>query len=277
MKQESVPLEKAKSTLQKYTKLYKEITKVHQQNKGVITQRKARRRVNMDLSDEETENLPELSLYSSLYRSAELRNHLTPSDIDSVEQSIGVFDTQSQHLSSKSPLASAPLSVITATNDSSSFRFEELCLILLRGVMERLYLQLNPCQDVSRGLDLKVGSESQSVLPVSYTTQARSYSVNQWKEVMQLCRAHSSECTVMIVKLYPQIATLRSELTRLILESPEKYLHCADCVSDFILHMDEASTRWLLYWTQPNLPTVTIAEGDKHRSSRPWHATRRTC
>ena len=143
--------------------------------------------------------------------------------------------------------------------------------------MERLYLQLNPCQDVSRGLDLKVGSESQSVLPVSYTTQARSYSVNQWKEVMQLCRAHSSECTVMIVKLYPQIATLRSELTRLILESPEKYLHCADCVSDFILHMDEASTRWLLYWTQPNLPTVTIAEGDKHRSSRPWHATRRTC
>ena len=272
-----MPLEKAKSTLQKYTKLYKEITKVHQQNKGVITQRKARRRVNMDLSDEETENLPELSLYSSLYRSAELRNHLTPSDIDSVEQSIGVFDTQSQHHSSKSPLASDHLSVITSTNDSSSFRFEELCLILLRGVMERLYLQLNPCQDVSRGLDLKVGSESQSVLPVSYTTQARSYSVNQWKEVMQLCRAHSSECTVMIVKLYPQIATLRSELTRLILESPEKYLHCADCVSDFILHMDEASTRWLLYWTQPNLPTVTIAEGDKHRSSRPWHATRRTC
>ena len=40
-----MPLEKAKSTLQKYTKLYKEITKVHQQNKGVITQRKARRQI----------------------------------------------------------------------------------------------------------------------------------------------------------------------------------------------------------------------------------------
>ena len=29
-------------------------------------------------------------------------------------------------------------------------RYEELCLILLRGVMERLVLQLNPCQEAAR-------------------------------------------------------------------------------------------------------------------------------
>ena len=45
-----------------------------------------------------------------------------------------------------------------------------------------------------------------------YTTQANTYTVNQWKDVMLLSRSHSSECTVKIVKLYPQIGVLRSEV-----------------------------------------------------------------
>lgn len=232
--------------LQKYVFLYEHINEVHQQNKRQVAQRRAKRKMNMETSEEDSENLPELLMYSYLYRAAERRNNLTLSEVDSSEHFTGVFDSQSQTQPTKSPLPSDHLSVITSTNESSSFRFEELCLILLRGVMERLVLQLNPCQESSR-----------ETLPTVYTTQAKNYSVNQWKEVMQLCRTHSSECTIVIVHLYPQIPVLRTELSKLILEFPEKYIHCPDCVMDYILNNNDTNKRWLLYWTQPSLTTVT--------------------
>ena len=148
--------------LQKYVFLYEHINEVHQQNKRQVAQRRAKRKMNMETSEEDSENLPELLMYSYLYRAAERRNNLTLSEVDSSEHFTGVFDSQSQTQPTKSPLPSDHLSVITSTNESSSFRFEELCLILLRGVMERLVLQLNPCQESSR-----------ETLPTVYTTQAK--------------------------------------------------------------------------------------------------------
>lgn len=248
-----MPLEKDKVILQKYVYLYEHINEIHQQNKRKVAQKRAKKRMNVEISEEDSENIPELLMYSSLYRAAERRNNLTLSEMEASERFTGVFDTQSQPQSTKSPLPSDHLSVITSTNESSTFRFEELCLILLRGVMERLVLQLNPCQESSR-----------ETLPAVYTTQAKSYSGNQWKEVMQLCRSHSSECTTMIVRLYPQVPVLRTELSRLILEFPEKYIHCPDCAMDYILDVTDTTKRWLLYWTQPALTTVIILLDNNH-------------
>ena len=136
-------------------------------------------------------------------------------------------------------------SAVTSITDQTSLQHEELCLILLRGVMERLILQLDPCQHDNNEKDY-----------TSFTTQSKTYTSTQWKDVMQLAQDHSAECAVQIAKLYPQVPELRSKLAKMVVDHPEQYIHLAECVLDYIRYSGDQTKRWLLYWTQPSLTTV---------------------
>ena len=112
-----------------------------------------------------------------------------------------VFDSQSTPSASRSPHISDHLTVITSITMSSTIRHEELALVLLRGLIEQYLLKVNPCQNPEREL-----------LDESYMTHGKMYTPNQWKDVMQLARAHSSECTVWLARLYPHVSVLQTEV-----------------------------------------------------------------
>ena len=74
-------------------------------------------------------------------------------------------------------------------------------LHVVRGLIEQYLLKVNPCQNPEREL-----------LDESYMTHGKMYTPNQWKDVMQLARAHSSECTVWLARLYPHVSVLQTEV-----------------------------------------------------------------
>ena len=130
-----------KSVVEKMMFLFKQLNEIHASNKKLLSQRNAKKRA----EEEEEDNVV---FFSSLYASLQRRNGLAGRESASADPS-GVFDTQSLSGSLHTPLQSDHLSVIASTSESP-IRYEELCLILLRGVMERLVLQLNPCMESSR-------------------------------------------------------------------------------------------------------------------------------
>ena len=132
-----------KTVVEKMMFLFKELSEIHAANKKLLSLRNAKKRVEEE--DEEEDNVV---FFSSLYASLQKRNGLAGRECTSSDNS-GVFDTQSLSGSLHTPLQSDHLSVIASTSESP-IRYEELCLILLRGVMERLVLQLNPCMESSR-------------------------------------------------------------------------------------------------------------------------------
>lgn len=266
-----IPLERNKELLQKYLDLFHFIEDSHQEKKQQLVQEKSKRKYNPEQSPMSTPDLPNLSQFSIPFMAIQKRTAVTTSGYPSVSmaETMGIYDSQLLHTTSKTPRSagmtptgsvgnnnytsntsntnhlSDHLSVMTSVADQTALRHEELCLVLLRGVMERLVLQLNPCQQADR-----------ETLPPSFTTQAKTYTANQWKDVMELAQSHSAECTIKIAKLYPQVSIVRSELVRMVVECPAKYLHRAECVMDYILNSDDETKRWLLYWTQPSLATV---------------------
>ena len=139
--------EGVKGVVEKMMFLFDRFNEIHTQNKKVLSLRKAKKNAAMESAEplQEEENL---GYYSALYASLEKRNGMAVKE--SPSGNAGVFDTQSFQGSSQSVRQTDHLSVITSTNGSSMIRYEELCLILLRGVMERLVLQLNPCQEAAR-------------------------------------------------------------------------------------------------------------------------------
>ena len=134
-----------KSVVEKMMFLFKQLSKIHAANKKLLSQRNAKKHKEEEEEEEEEDNVV---FFSSLYASLQRRNGLAGRESASADPS-GVFDTQSLSGSLHTPLQSDHLSVIASTSESP-IRYEELCLILLRGVMERLVLQLNPCMESSR-------------------------------------------------------------------------------------------------------------------------------
>ena len=184
--------------LDRFLDLYDAIMEVHSQTTERLARLKSRR--TRSPSDASLEDSLDVSLYSPLYHNVEMRNGLSLRE-GRTDFAVSVIDSQSTPSNSRSPLNADHLTVITSVASSLTLRYEELALLLLRGVIERYLLKVNPCQNNKR-----------ETLPPSYTTNAKTYTTNQWKEVMQLARGHSSECTVQVVKLYPQVAVLRAEV-----------------------------------------------------------------
>lgn len=135
-----------KSVVEKMMFLFKQLSKIHTANKKLLSLRNAKKHKEEEEEEEEEED--NVVFFSSLYASLQRRNGLAGRESASADPS-GVFDTQSLSGSLHTPLQSDHLSVIASTSESP-IRYEELCLILLRGVMERLVLQLNPCMESSR-------------------------------------------------------------------------------------------------------------------------------
>lgn len=126
--------------------LFKQLSEIHTANKKLLSLRNAKKHKEEEEEEEEEED--NVVFFSSLYASLQRRNGLAGRESASADPS-GVFDTQSLSGSLHTLLQSDHLSVIASTSESP-IRYEELCLILLRGVMERLVLQLNPCMESSR-------------------------------------------------------------------------------------------------------------------------------
>lgn len=132
-----------KTIVEKMMFLCKELNEIHIANKKLLSRRNSKKR-----GEEEEEEDEDVFFFSSLYASLQKRNGLAGREFTSSNTS-GVFDMQSLSGSLYASLQSDHLSVIASTCESP-IRYEELCLILLRGVMERLVLQLNPCMESSR-------------------------------------------------------------------------------------------------------------------------------
>ena len=122
--------------LEKLMSMYDCVEEVYLNNKEALQNRKRQEKANFPDTEFEC---PSLS-YISLQR----RNGLVSGNPFSFNTNI--IDTQSQLSYEQSSLMADNLSVSSA-NYSTSIRFEELCLILLRGSMERLSLQISPCQN----------------------------------------------------------------------------------------------------------------------------------
>lgn len=119
--------------------IYDHIEEVHLKNKEMLRAKKLKH-----ATEEESESESEFDTAFCLTL-LQRRNGLIDRDQSTIN--MHVIDTQSQLHSSHTPTIADHLTVVTSTNTSSVIRFEELCLILLRGVMERLSLQISPCQN----------------------------------------------------------------------------------------------------------------------------------
>lgn len=125
--------------------MYDCVKEVHLHNKEMLHKAKLSKKQIIKSSEGDTvegDSLHHSLLHSFLQRHNGLINR-------SFESSTlhSLMDSQSLLGSSKNSGVADHLTVITSTNSSSTIRFEELCLILLRGEMERLALQVNPCQN----------------------------------------------------------------------------------------------------------------------------------
>lgn len=183
--------------------IYDEINVVYLENKKRLAHLKATRRSHVASDVGLDEDSLDVGLYSQLFQNVEARNGRALQE-GSSGFSFNVFDSHSTPSISRSPHISDHLTVITSITTSSTIRHEELALVLLRGLIEQYMLKVNPCQNPNREL-----------LDDSYMTHGKMYTPNQWKDVMQLARSHSSECTVCLTRLYPHVSTLQSEVVSL--------------------------------------------------------------
>lgn len=180
--------------------IYDEINVVYLENKKRLAHLKTSRRSHVASDVGLDEDAFDVGLYSQLFQNVEARNGRALREGRS-GFTFNVFDSQSTPSASRSPHTSDHLTVITSITMSSTIRHEELALVLLRGLIEQYLLKVNPCQNPEREL-----------LDESYMTHGKMYTPNQWKDVMQLARAHSSECTVWLARLYPHVSVLQTEV-----------------------------------------------------------------
>ena len=92
--------------------------------------------------DEET-----LSQSSLLLSNLKRRNGLVTGNQLSYKTTMIIDSQKDIHKSQKSQSGNDQFTVASSTNAGMNIRYEELCLILLRGYMEKLSLQLSPCQN----------------------------------------------------------------------------------------------------------------------------------
>lgn len=180
--------------------IYDEINVVYLENKKRLAHFKTSRRSHLASDETLDEDALDVAGYSQLFQNVEARNGRALRE-GGAGLSFNVFDSQSTPSASRSPHVSDHLTVLTSVTSSSTIRHEELALVLLRGLIERYMLKVNPCQNPER-----------EMLDESYMTHGKMYTPNQWKDVMQLARAHSSECTVWLARLYPHVAVLQTEV-----------------------------------------------------------------
>ena len=126
--------------------LYDCVQEIHLKSKETIRSKRLikKKTSQQEEIDEEEKEIEDVYSTSLLYQSLQKRNGLICHDQQLSYSHI--LDSQSLLAGSKGIIVDH-LTVLTSTNSSSTIRFEELCLILLRGVMERLSLQISPCQN----------------------------------------------------------------------------------------------------------------------------------
>ena len=127
--------------------LYDYVQEIHLKSKETIrSKRLIKKKTSQQQEEDNEDNEEKEDIYSTslLYQSLQKRNGLICHDQQLSYSHI--LDSQSLLTGSKGIIVDH-LTVLTSTNSSSTIRFEELCLILLRGVMERLSLQISPCQN----------------------------------------------------------------------------------------------------------------------------------
>ena len=128
--------------------LYDCVQEIHLKSKETIRSKrliKKKTSQQEEIDEEEEKEIEDVYSTSLLYQSLQKRNGLICHDQQQLSFST-ILDSHS-YLSGSRGVMADHLTVLTSTNSSSTIRFEELCLILLRGVMERLSLQISPCQN----------------------------------------------------------------------------------------------------------------------------------